>query len=114
MESYLVNPVLDEIKSGIVNMFDRHDINAKQAVELLVMIEDSVERFNSRNSSRLACRCGKCLKSFSIDEKMYSLKEEIEKLTGGFWWSEELDKSVAFDTVCKSCLDNIEHKYFCL
>ena len=112
MNTYLSIPVLDEIREGILILHDRKILTDTQAVVMLNLIKEKVENYNSDQKDNNTCRCGRCLRHLSGVET-FSLEEEVNKITKGSWWSEELETEAAFDTICAGCLSFIINKYFC-
>lgn len=111
MNSYLAVPVLDEIREAILGLYDKNILTDTQTVAVLNLIKEKVENFNSVQKDNSTCRCGRCLKNLAYAE-MFSLEEEVNKITKGSWWSEELEAEIAFDTICEDCRSFIIEKYF--
>lgn len=111
MKYYLMNPVLEEIEKSVIALYESDRLSDKQAVLVLNVIRNSMEQYNSKNLEQPVCRCGKCLKKLDNNTVTYSLEKEMNKITGGMWWSEELDCETAFDTLCPECYDSILKKY---
>lgn len=112
MRYYLINPVLEEIEKGVVNLYELKKLSKEQTVLILNIIRSSMEQYNSEKSDQSMCRCGKCLKVLDSDEPIYSLEEGINKITNGSWWSEEIDQEVAYDMLCQECYKLMMQKYF--
>lgn len=111
MSSYFAVPVLDEVQEAILDLYDKKFLTNTQTIAVLNLIREKVENYNSDQKENNTCRCGRCLRNFTYAE-MFSLEEEVNKITKGTWWSEELDAEVAFDTICGGCRDFIMDKYF--
>lgn len=111
MKYYLINPVLEEIEKSVIALLESKKLSDKQAVLVLNIIRKSMEQYNLENLKRSICRCGKCLKVLENNLPTYSL-EEMNRITGGMWWSEELESETAFDTLCQECYDSLLQKYF--
>lgn len=109
---YLVNPVLREIEKKVIALYEAKELSQKQTILILNTIKDGMEQYNLKHSGQSVQRCGKCLKILKNNTAAYSLEEEINKITGGGWWSEELDNEAAFDVLCQECRDLIIQKYF--
>ena len=106
------DPVFGEIKKGVLNMFDSGKLSNEQTISIINLMNDCINNFYLKQENKTPLRCGQCLRKLGTDEKIYSLKNEIDKLTAGSWWSDDLDSEVAFDTVCENCCKKIINKYF--
>lgn len=112
MKYYLAVPVMEEIEREVISLYEEKKLSAEQAILILNIVRSSIERYNSKNLHQPVCHCGKCLKRLESGMNKYSLEKEIQRMTGGLWWSEELEHEVAFDTVCDECYKLIIQKYF--
>ena len=112
MKYYLIETVLEEIEKEVIGLYEEEKLSVEQAILILNIVRGSMEQYNSKNSRQPICRCGRCLKVLEPDMRMFSLEEEINRRTGGSWWSEELDHEVAFDTLCQECCELMMQKYF--
>lgn len=110
MSSYMAMPVLDGVQEGIFEMYDEGILTREQTIKVLNLIRDKLESYNTNNNRTTSCRCGRCLKVIDTKER-YSLENEINKITGGSWWNEEIDKEVISDGICYECCQLIVKKY---
>lgn len=111
MRYYLVNPVLKEIEERVIDLYEQKKLSHEQAIMVLSIIRESMEQYNLENTRQSANRCGKCLKVLEPDMPVYFLEPEINEITGGTWWNDEIEQEIAFDGLCRECCDLMIRKY---
>ena len=110
MKNYMIVPVIAGIKRDIADMFDQGNLSQEQSIQILRLIDKNLESFNADHAIDSEPRCGRCLRIME-DEDTFSLENEVNKITGGSWWSEELESEVFTDLVCSDCKNLLLKKY---
>lgn len=112
MRYYLADPVLKDMEERVVDLYEQRKLSREQAVMVINNMRDSMEKYNSEHAGQAVRRCGRCLKTLNAEMEICYLEQEINAVTGGSWWSDEIDKEITFDGLCRECCDLMMQKYF--